>query len=111
MPSGEVGSERDVERRDAMVVTYNESSYEPFQLAASPLMSNNLCLKGFNMNAWLESAAKSEVSKMVEDLAAMVRADDLRLFLKKDKFSQVADAVDAASSPASDRTPVMLMDQ
>lgn len=111
MPSDEVGAERWVERRDATVVTYNESSYEPFQLAASHLMSNNLCLKGFNMNAWLESASKSDVLKMVEDLAAMVRADDLRLFLKKDKFSQVADAVDAASSPAADRTPVMLMDQ
>ena len=83
-------------------MTYNESSYE---------MSNNLCLKGFNMNAWLNAATKSDVSKMVEDLAAMVRADDLRLFLKKDKFSQVADAVDAASSPVADRTPVMLMDQ
>lgn len=111
MPSDEVGATRGVERRDATVVTYNESSYEPFQLAASYLMSNNLCLKGFNMNAWLNAATKSNVSKMVEDLAAMVRADDLRLFLKKDKFSQVADAVDAASSPVADRTPVMLMDQ
>ena len=102
MPSDEVGAARGIERRDATVVTYNESSYEPFQLAASYLMSNNLCLK---------AATKSDVSKMVEDLAAMVRADDLRLFLKKDKFSQVADAVDAASSPVADRTPVMLMDQ
>ena len=51
------------------MVTYNESSYEPFQLAASYLMSNNLCLKGFNMNAWLNAATKSDVSKMVEDLA------------------------------------------
>lgn len=48
---------------------------------------------------------------MVNDLASMVRADELRLFLKKDKFSQVTDAVAAAASPIADRTPVMLMDQ
>ena len=62
MPSDEVGAARGIERRDATVVTYNESSYEPFQLAASYLMSNNLCLKGFNMNAWLNAATKSDVA-------------------------------------------------
>ena len=56
-------------------------------------------------------AERGDEERRVEDLAAMVRADDLRLFLKKDKFSQIADAVDAASSPVADRTPVMLMDQ
>ena len=54
------------------------------------------------MNAWLEKATKSEVSEMVNDLASMVRADELRLFLKKDKFSQVTDAVAAAASPIAD---------
>ena len=63
------------------------------------------------MNSWLEKASKSEVSSMMNDLASMIRADELRLFLKKDKFSQVTDAVAAAASPLADRTPVMLMDQ
>lgn len=63
------------------------------------------------MNSWLEKASKSEVLSMVNDLASMIRADELRLFLKKDKFSQVTDAVAAAASPLADRTPVMLMDQ
>ena len=48
---------------------------------------------------------------MIDDLAAMVRSDDLRLYLKKDKCSQVMAAVKYASSPVADRTPVMLMDQ
>ena len=38
-------------------------------------------------------------------------SDDLRLYLKKDTFSQVMAAVKDASSPVADRTPVMLMDQ
>lgn len=111
MQTDEVGERREWDSRNATIVTYNESSYEPFQVAASHLMSNNLCLKGFNMNAWLEKATKTEVSQMVNDLASMIRADELRLFLKKDKFSQVTDAVAAAASPIADRTPVMLMDQ
>lgn len=106
-----MSARRECECRNATIVTYNESTYEPFQLAASHLMNNNLCLKGFNMNSWLEKASKSEVSSMVNDLASMIRADELRLFLKKDKFSQVTDAVAAAASPLADRTPVMLMDQ
>lgn len=92
-------------------MTYNESSNQPFSLAASFLMNNNLSLEGFNMNTWLTGAPKSEVTKMVDELAEMVRADELRLFVQKDKFSQVTDAVAAASCPAADRTPVMLMDQ
>ena len=93
------------------MVTYNESTNEPFSLAASFLMNNNISLEGFNMNTWLNGAAKSEVTQMVEELSEMVRADELRLFVQKDKFSQVTDAVAAATSPAADRTPVMLMDQ
>lgn len=52
-----------------------------------------------------------DIKSMVDDLAQMVRSDDLRLYLKKDKFSQVVAAVKDASSPVADRTPVMLMDQ
>lgn len=63
------------------------------------------------MDRWLENADMKDIKTMVEDLANMVRSDDLRLYLKKDKFSQVVAAVKDASSPVADRTPVMLMDQ
>ena len=97
--------------RDTTVVTYNESSNEPFSLTASYLVNNHLCLKGFNMNNWLASAPMSDIKSMVDDLAAMIQKDDLRLYLKKDKFSQVTDVVSEACSPLADRTPVLLMDQ
>ena len=70
---------------------------------------SSLSLKLFY--SWLQTADKKDIQKMIDDLAAMVRADDLRLYLKKDKFSQVIAAVKDASSPVADRTPVMLMDQ
>ena len=38
--------------RNATVVTYNESSYESFDMTSSFFTMNNLCLKGFNMNAY-----------------------------------------------------------
>ena len=93
--------------RDTTVVTYNESSNEPFSLTASYLVNNHLCLKGFNMNNWLASAPMSDIKSMVDDLAAMIQKDDLRLYLKKDKFSQVTDVVAEACSPLADRTPVL----
>ena len=52
-----------------------------------------------------------DIKIMIDDLSEMVRSDNLRLYLKKDKFSQVVAAVKDASSPIVDRTPVMLMDQ
>ena len=38
-----------VRRRDATVVTYDESAAKAFDLTASYFTVNNLCLKGFNM--------------------------------------------------------------
>ena len=61
--------------------------------------------------SWLAAAEMKDIKTMVDDLAAMVRSDSLRLYLKKDKFSQVNAAVKDACSPIADRTPVMLMDQ
>lgn len=97
--------------KDCTVVTYNESSREPFAVTASYLTQNHLCLKGFNMDRWLQSAEMEQIRSMVEELAEMVRKDELRLYLKRDKFSQVVDAVAEAAKPATDRTPVLLMDQ
>ena len=48
---------------------------------------------------------------MVDDLADMIRADRLRLFLKKDKFSQIIDAAEVACSPLGERMPILLMGQ
>ena len=61
--------------------------------------------------SWLAGTEMNTIKAMVDDLAGMVRADDLRLYLKKDKFSQVVDAVAEASSATADRTPVMVMNQ
>lgn len=63
------------------------------------------------MCSWLDTADMKDIKMMIDDLSAMVRADTLRLYLKKDKFSQIGAAVKEASSPIADRTPVMLMDQ
>ena len=59
----------------------------------------------------LMSTAMEKIRSMVDELAEMVRKDELRLYLKRDKFSQVVDAVAEATKPATDRTPVLLMDQ
>lgn len=61
--------------------------------------------------SWLDGSEMNTIKTMVDDLAGMIRADDLRLYLKKDKFSQVVDAVAEASSAIADRTPVMVMNQ
>ena len=63
------------------------------------------------MGSWLKTAEMKDIQAMIDELAAMVRADTLRLYLKKDKFSQIGAAVKDAASPIADRTPVMLMDQ
>ena len=108
----EVGErERRLSDRDCTVVTYNESSREPFAVTASYLTQNHLCLKGFNMDRWLQGAEMGAIRSMVDELAEMVRKDELRLYLKRDKFSQVVDAVADAVKPVMDRTPVLLMDQ
>ena len=63
------------------------------------------------MRSWLAMADMNAIKTMVDELAGMVRSDDLRLYLKKDKFSQVVEAVADASSDIADRTPVMAMNQ
>ena len=63
------------------------------------------------MRSWLAMADVNAIKTMVDELAGMVRSDDLRLYLKKDKFSQVVEAVADASSAIADRTPVMAMNQ
>lgn len=60
---------------------------------------------------WLQNAEMKDIKAMIDDLAEMVLSDNLRFYLKKDKFSQVVAAVKDASSPIVDRTPVMIMDQ
>ena len=59
------------------------------------------------MRSWLAMADMNAIKTMVDELAGMVRSDDLRLYLKKDKFSQVVEAVADASSAIADRTPVI----
>ena len=63
------------------------------------------------MRSWLAMADMNAIKTMGDELAGMVRSDDLRLYLKKDKFSQVVEAVADASSAIADRTPVMAMNQ
>lgn len=63
------------------------------------------------MRSWLAMADMNAIKTMVDELAGMVRSDDLRLYLKKDKFSQVVEAVADSSSAIADRTPVMAMNQ
>ena len=95
------------------MVTYNESSHLPFQLSANQLMNGKLCLKGFNMNAWLSRAAKVDVAQMVQDLAVMIRADELRLSVQTSKFSEVSNMMASTTCCCApvDGVPVMMMDQ
>ena len=58
------------------------------------------------MRSWLAMADMNAIKTMVDELAGMVRSDDLRLYLKKDKFSQVVEAVADASSAIADESVV-----
>lgn len=75
--------------RNSTVVTYNETTDEPFALNASMMMGSNLCFKGFNMSEWLAAANKSDVKSMVDELAGLVNADKLHVNVKKSEFSAI----------------------
>ena len=86
--------------RNTTVVTYNEVSEEPFTLSASCMMTNNLCFKGFNMNSyeiwyewirnrWLMNAPSEAVKKMVDELAASVANNSLKIAVTKEKLENV----------------------
>ena len=71
------------------MVTYNETTDDPFALNASMMMGSNLCFKGFNMSEWLAAANKSDVKSMVDELAGLVSADKLHVNVKKSEFSAI----------------------
>lgn len=64
-----------------------------------------------SMPSWLNTASQADIDDMMKNITSLISADKLRVFLKKDKFSQFNDALAAATEPLNSRTILMMMQE
>ncbi|KAK8821858.1 hypothetical protein WA556_002303 [Blastocystis sp. ATCC 50177/Nand II] len=93
--------------RGVDVVTYCESSCQPFRASAAELMTQSLSLRGFSMNCWLKSAKKEEVAALVGELAGAVAKGELKFNTKEVKFEEVMSCVEKAANSTCGGTRVI----
>lgn len=93
--------------RGVEVVTYCESSCQPFRASAAELMTQSLSLRGFSMNCWLKSAKKEEVAALVGELVGAVAKGELKFNTKEVKFEEVMSCVEKAANSTCGGTRVI----
>ncbi|KAK8814095.1 hypothetical protein WA158_007957 [Blastocystis sp. Blastoise] len=108
---GIVGTNTARNIKNATLVSYADISRQAMTIPSSLLISNNVTLKGFNLYQWLENASCEDVNTMMSSITSLVETDKLRVFLKKDKFSEFKNALEASTEPFASRTILMMMQE
>ena len=95
------------------MVTYGNGSRDHLKLPASLFLFNDIKLKGFNLQKWVETHTKEEREQMIAELAGMVGKEEngLRFWLQTHRLSDWEEAVEKALSVQKNRKVVMVLDK
>ena len=94
---------------DGVMVTYGGMSKQPITIPTSPLIFNNISLKGFWMTKWVETHSKEERQKMIDELSKLIIDKKLLAFVETHKFSEFDYALEKSVNASSDRKVVLKM--
>lgn len=94
----------------ATVVTYGGMSKKPFTIPYDVLTQRQITLKGYWMAKWNEEHTKEERTKMIEDIASMIRRKQLTFFYEMHDFDDFSHALSEALQPFRLRKPILYMD-
>jgi len=94
-----------------VMVNYGAMAHRPVTVATSQFIFNDLTLKGFWLNRWLDSHSLEDRKKMLESIYDVYRADKLKLWMETWKFDKFPDALDRHNQKFRDRKVVITMDE
>lgn len=94
----------------ATVVTYGGMSKKPFTIPYDVLTQRQITLKGHWMAKWNEEHSKETRTKMIEDIASMIREKQLTFFYEMCDFDDFPHALSQALEPFRLRKLILYMD-
>lgn len=92
---------------NATMVTYGGMSKQPLTIPYDLLTYKGLNLRGFWMSKWYLEHTPQEASAMLEDIAAQIRADQLRFFFRMHDLDDFPYALEKAEEPFNLRKIVL----
>jgi len=93
------------------LVSYGGMSQKPVQIPASLLIFKNITVRGFWLLAWVRQHSQAERQEMLDKVAAMVKAKQLRLWLERHALSDFDVALAEAQKPFRDRKVVLMLNK
>eukprot|EP00009_Paramoeba_aestuarina_P012737 CAMPEP_0201540082 /NCGR_PEP_ID=MMETSP0161_2-20130828/70754_1 /ASSEMBLY_ACC=CAM_ASM_000251 /TAXON_ID=180227 /ORGANISM="Neoparamoeba aestuarina, Strain SoJaBio B1-5/56/2" /LENGTH=351 /DNA_ID=CAMNT_0047947529 /DNA_START=80 /DNA_END=1135 /DNA_ORIENTATION=- len=96
------------------MVTYGNSSKDHLKLPASLFLLNDVKLRGFNLQQWVENHTRQEREEMINKLAGMIgekEQEGIRFWLQTHRLSDWEEALDKALYTQKNRKVVMMLDQ
>lgn len=91
------------------LVTYGGMSKRPMSIPTDLIIQRGLQLKGFWISRWHEQAAAADRARMLEEISAMIQADQLTFFYEMVDFDDFNHALQVHSQPYRLRKTVLLM--
>uniref|UniRef100_A0A7S4L2U0 enoyl-[acyl-carrier-protein] reductase n=1 Tax=Paramoeba aestuarina TaxID=180227 RepID=A0A7S4L2U0_9EUKA len=97
----------------ATMVTYGNSSKDHLKLPASLFLFNDIKLRGFNHQQWVENHTKQERQELINDLAGQIGEEEggLRFWLQTHRLSDWEEALEKALYTQKNRKVVMILDK
>jgi mitochondrial enoyl-[acyl-carrier protein] reductase / trans-2-enoyl-CoA reductase len=93
------------------LVVYGNSSRQHLQLPSSAFFMNNINVKGFSLEEWVELHSKEERARMVGELCDLVEAKKLRFWLETHRMSDWESALQKALEMQKNRKVVMMIEK
>mmetsp|Transcript_10637 Transcript_10637/g.15958 ORF Transcript_10637/g.15958 Transcript_10637/m.15958 type:complete len:352 (-) Transcript_10637:53-1108(-) len=91
------------------MVSYGGMSRQPVQIPNSLLLFNDITVRGFSLDQWLNNNPQKEQARMLTHLAQLVGDKALRFWIEKHRFVDFQSAI-AKSREQNDRKVVLAFD-
>jgi len=89
------------------LVSYGAMSRKPLLLPSSLLLHNNIQVKGFWLERWLETQPKDEIVRLLGELVTLVRDRKLRMWFDSVPLSKLSYAFTKATERGAERKVIL----